>query len=230
MRIILVRHGESLANIKGDNSDNEFTPLTDLGKEQAVKTGKFLLLNYNIKKIISSPFKRTMNTAELIANELKISQVDTDDNLIESHNGILNGVKLENISSIKDTGPEMAELIKYLSNVTMIQRTKKEEEFINSRNKLIELSKSETDDELFARVRKIIKLMDHHTTENIDGDLLLVSHNGTIKYLLEELFNIDANGLGNIYGPSQAKNCHISVIKKDKKTWFMELQLYTGHL
>lgn len=70
MKIIFVRHGESEANaalvVGGPDS-----PLSEVGVEQARLTG-MKLKDQGIAQIISSPYLRAQQTAEIIAGELGI--------------------------------------------------------------------------------------------------------------------------------------------------------------
>ncbi len=86
MKIFLVRHGESEGN-----RDNKFRgrvdyPLTDLGKKQAQDLAKFLE-GFDIGKIISSPLKRALQTAQPISKIKKIS-IQEDQNFNNINLGI----------------------------------------------------------------------------------------------------------------------------------------------
>jgi broad specificity phosphatase PhoE len=72
-----VRHGQKEL-IAGDPS------LTQIGREQAKHTAKFLK-DKQIKQIFTSPLKRAMETAKIIAKELGL-KIKTDDRLIERIN------------------------------------------------------------------------------------------------------------------------------------------------
>lgn len=75
MRIFLVRHGESIQNIKqSDNIADHKITLTDLGKEQARKSAKELErylnihdidLSYSNTMVWVSPYTRTQQTCEI---------------------------------------------------------------------------------------------------------------------------------------------------------------------
>lgn len=73
----LVRHGVK-ENLAGD------PPLSNLGVKQAEVTADYLN-NLNIKKIYSSPLKRTLQTAEIISKKLGLIPV-VDDRLTERIN------------------------------------------------------------------------------------------------------------------------------------------------
>lgn len=76
--VALVRHGETDFNKNKIIQGRFDIPLNDLGKEQAKKTSKnFADINFDI--IISSPLKRALETAHIIASQINY----TDDIIIE---------------------------------------------------------------------------------------------------------------------------------------------------
>ena len=73
--IILVRHGE---NVIDDIIPNDLLELSSVGINQAKKVSKILNNNFDI--IISSPSKRTFDTAKIISND---KEIIIDDRLLE---------------------------------------------------------------------------------------------------------------------------------------------------
>ncbi len=73
----IMRHGQSESNVKQqwscDSTAND--PLTEAGKEQ-VRTATVAFTDKHIDLIVTSPFVRTRETAELVANALGISSKD----------------------------------------------------------------------------------------------------------------------------------------------------------
>jgi broad specificity phosphatase PhoE len=69
MRLLLIRHGQSQANIdhiiQGDDD-----PLTDLGRQQADILGRHLAATYRITHLYSSPLARARETAEIISRQI----------------------------------------------------------------------------------------------------------------------------------------------------------------
>ena len=74
MKIVLVRHGETLWNAQGRLQGREDVPLNETGLQQAKAAGK-ALSHYPFSGrgpvIISSPLQRAAQTARLIAGELQ---------------------------------------------------------------------------------------------------------------------------------------------------------------
>ena len=71
MRLILVRHGESIGNAENRLQGQEDYDLTDLGREQAERTAE-RLAELHVTAVYSSPLLRTMSTARAISARLGI--------------------------------------------------------------------------------------------------------------------------------------------------------------
>ena len=111
--IYFVRHGLSEANVKrvfaGQKDDSL---LTEKGKIQAEETGNEILREgIKIDRIISSPSKRALETAEIIAKELDfdLSKIVKDKRIIEFDMGSLSGTPWHQISSLILVGAKNAE-------------------------------------------------------------------------------------------------------------------------
>lgn len=66
MRILLIRHGQSHANVNGRIQGPD-DPLTELGRDQATLLGPHLAENYTIDRLITSSLDRATETVEIIA-------------------------------------------------------------------------------------------------------------------------------------------------------------------
>jgi broad specificity phosphatase PhoE len=97
LRLILVRHGETYWNaqrrVQGGDSDVE---LNEVGWKQAAKLVSFLK-NENIDAVISSPLKRALVTAQIIAGQHQLP-VEIHDGLKEIDVGELEGLSLSSLS------------------------------------------------------------------------------------------------------------------------------------
>lgn len=111
--IYFVRHGESEANQRGVFAgQKEDSVLSEKGREQALITAKEIENeNLRIDKIISSPLKRTKETAEIIAKEIgfHFSDITVDNRITEYDMGSLTGTPIHKISSIALISAENAE-------------------------------------------------------------------------------------------------------------------------
>lgn len=104
IELIVVRHGQSVADIEKRYEGRADFPLTDLGREHAKKLAYWLKENYPPKYIFSSPLKRTSETAEIVGREVDV-EVKYDDDLMELDTGLLAGL-LKSEADIKFPKPE----------------------------------------------------------------------------------------------------------------------------
>ena len=91
LEIIVVRHGQSVADIEKRFEGRADFSLTDLGVQQAKKLSIWIKNNYPPNYIISSPLKRASETAEIIGKKC-IKEVEYDDDLMELNTGLLAGM------------------------------------------------------------------------------------------------------------------------------------------
>jgi len=96
LKLILVRHGETRWNkdglVQGGDSDIE---LNDTGLEQARRLAAFLK-NEPINAIVSSPLRRAIATAEVIASQHQLP-IQIDQGLKELKVGDLEGISISNL-------------------------------------------------------------------------------------------------------------------------------------
>ncbi len=89
-RLLLVRHGESQANALRRFTESDQNPLSPAGREQAGRAAAFLRARFAPMRIISSPFTRAQETAEIIASSLAMP-IDLEPAVREQFLGTLHG-------------------------------------------------------------------------------------------------------------------------------------------
>ena len=72
-RLLIVRHGQSMANVQEIFAGHYDVPLSPLGQEQAERTAAYVTAHYAIDRIYSSDLIRTMETAGHVAKKLHLS-------------------------------------------------------------------------------------------------------------------------------------------------------------
>jgi broad specificity phosphatase PhoE len=93
-KIITIRHAESIANTKGIYQGQSYdTFLSPLGVRQAQALAGSLK-STKVDRIISSPLKRTMQTAEEISDIINV-RVETERRIIETNHGTWEGKNKE---------------------------------------------------------------------------------------------------------------------------------------
>lgn len=93
-RIIVVRHGQSEANLLGIGAGQLNTPLTSLGLAQASAVAKYLVPRERITAIYSSDLDRAYNTALPTATALGLT-ISKDKRLREVDTGLFAGRKYD---------------------------------------------------------------------------------------------------------------------------------------
>lgn len=101
-RLLLVRHGETSANINRVWHGHTDTPLTDLGEEQTVKLGRYFH-HYmpQVDVIYASPLQRARNTAQQIATAFGHS-LNLDERLMEFGVGDWEGKSFDELNGELD--------------------------------------------------------------------------------------------------------------------------------
>tara|TARA_B110000438_G_scaffold13268_1_gene12813 strand:+ start:2026 stop:2682 length:657 start_codon:yes stop_codon:yes gene_type:complete len=74
-KLIIVRHGQTNANLEGRTQGQIDTPLNDLGLLQAKKTGEFIKNNFSISEAWSSDLIRTQTTTKNIFKNYKTTNL-----------------------------------------------------------------------------------------------------------------------------------------------------------
>jgi Fructose-2,6-bisphosphatase len=102
MKILLVRHGQSIANINKRQEvgvPDHLVYLTDEGKRQIHQTARFMKDYFNQEQVDAkrcrmwvSPFIRTRQTSEIMNEYLGWSDVKEDGRLVEQSFGLFDGV------------------------------------------------------------------------------------------------------------------------------------------
>lgn len=88
MYILIIRHGQSEADILNVHEGRADFPLTNLGIKQATVMAEALSSNYKISKIYSSPLLRAKETAQSLSKATH-APITFEDNLMEFNNGLL---------------------------------------------------------------------------------------------------------------------------------------------
>ena len=100
-RLILVRHGQTSANVEGVWHGSTDTALTDLGREQAEKLGRYFRNIMAPDVVYASPLQRAHHTARAIASAHQLD-VNLDPRLQEFCLGDWEGARFEDIDLTHD--------------------------------------------------------------------------------------------------------------------------------
>jgi 2,3-bisphosphoglycerate-dependent phosphoglycerate mutase len=163
--LIIVRHGQSVADIEKRMEGRADFPLTDLGKEQSEKLACWLKQNIIFDCIISSPLKRASETSKIIS-ELCLKDITYDERLMEWNNGVIAGLLISEANNkypIPDGGR------KYFQRIT------EGESVIDFRARIEEF---------------IAELLNKYAYSKDDKKILIVTHGGVINMIFHSFLNL----------------------------------------
>ncbi len=94
MILLIIRHGQSEADLLDVHEGRADFPLTDLGHQQAAHMAEYVSKTYTLDRIYASPLKRAAQTAQHLSAASGIA-VETDELLMEFNNGLIAGLNRE---------------------------------------------------------------------------------------------------------------------------------------
>ena len=140
MNLVLVRHGETLANLSqrwSGSSDLEITDLTDRGKEQAIRLGRwFKERRFVPNYVYSSPQRRAFETAGLMGGHWGLN-IEKIEDLKETDAGIFEGL---NWSEIEERYPREAEGFQDSRDWSIVRGAEKESDRRSRAERLLKLA------------------------------------------------------------------------------------------
>ena len=187
-KITLVRHGITDWNKSFRYQGVTDVPLSTEGEEQAKKAAIRLSCE-SVSRIISSPLKRSMKTAEIIAQTIGISTVETWDELTEVDFGEWEGLT---IPQIKEKFGEDTFAKWKASQVNVTATNGEHTDRIYKRSE--------------ACAARILSLTEEH--------VVIVGHGAIFRTMLLPLIGIPR---GNVFWKMKMDNCSLSGIGIDKK-------------
>ena len=169
MKILFVRHGESVDDIEDRYGGWADYDLTEKGKTQVAEAaGKISSLDQGFEMILSSPLKRAFQSAEILSDQLSVD-VEVFEYLKERNlNGVLTGLTR---SEAKEKYPD---LVRRHENYEYVDGSERFEDMNN-------------------RVKNALKLL-----ESMEyNSLVAVTHGLFIKTFFMEMMNTDITRVGD---------------------------------
>ena len=91
MKLLIIRHGESEADILDVHEGRADFNLTEKGHTQAQAMAEYLKEHYSLHKIYASPLKRAFQTATHLSEAVGIPII-TEERLMEFNEGLIAGL------------------------------------------------------------------------------------------------------------------------------------------
>jgi probable phosphoglycerate mutase len=103
-RLLLIRHGESEGNRARTFTLTPDVPITDTGREQVERAAEWVAARYRPTRIVTSPFRRAQQTADILARRLGLG-VTIEPDLRERFYGDLTGQPYAAARALPDFDP-----------------------------------------------------------------------------------------------------------------------------
>ncbi len=161
MKLLVIRHGESEADLLDVHEGRADFALTERGHRQAEAMANYVADNYNISKIYASTLTRAKQTSEHLSDKTGIPII-FDDNLMEFNNGLLAGLP-------RDVVREKYPIVPDLPIDKAVYGQESQVEFRQRAEKALSRVISES---------------------QADETIAIVSHGGMINQLYRSLFNM----------------------------------------
>ena len=125
--LLLIRHGQSLANIQKYFAGNMDAPLTELGHRQARATAEYVQSHYRVDAVYASDLSRAWDTGKAVA-DLTGAPILSNRNLREIYAGAWEGLSFDELTlrfpqsygiwrtDIGNAAPEEGETVAALQN------------------------------------------------------------------------------------------------------------------
>ncbi len=92
MRLFIIRHGESEADLLDVHEGRADFPLTERGHKQAQAMAEYIARCYKVEKIYCSTLIRAKQTAQHLSEKIGVSLIP-DEKLMEFNNGLVAGME-----------------------------------------------------------------------------------------------------------------------------------------
>ena len=196
MRLIIVRHGESEADILNVHEGRADFHLTERGHIQASALAKYVKENYEVDRIYASPLKRAYETAQHISEEIGVSIIK-EDLLMEFNNGLI----------ARLTREEADEKYPYVPDLPIHEAVYEQESKLEFRHRAEMaiskiISEAKKEEEALSQDKKEITV-------------LVVSHGGMINQLFHALLKLPIED-GVVFSTGDT-GLHEWMIKNDMK-------------
>lgn len=195
MRVVLLRHGESEANVNKQFAGFLDTPLTERGRAQAEQAALYMGW-YEFDRVLSSPLERAFETAQIATSINSVGSsclphesIEKYDTLKEMNFGKCEGLTYQEILS------QMPELIKQ-TNADYAHALYPEGESLYT---------------FYHRVVEGYELLKQSFLQE-EGNILLVSHSGVVRTILAHELGGGFEG----YWHYKIENCGFAVLEYDQ--------------
>lgn len=203
IKLVLVRHGQSIWNLENRFTGWTDVPLSDQGVKEAQEAGMVLKeKGFTFDLAFTSVLKRAEDTLDYILKEMDLSDIEIRHSwrLNERHYGALQGLNKDETK--KKYGEEQVKLWRRSADVRPPALTKEDERYPGHDPKYKDLTEEElpTTENLIDTIHRVITYWNTDIKQELEQgkQVIIVAHGNSLRGLMKYLDNMSDEEVMNL--------------------------------
>ncbi len=203
IKLVLVRHGQSIWNLENRFTGWTDVPLSDQGVKEAQEAGMVLKeKGFTFDLAFTSVLKRAEDTLDYILKEMDLSDIEIRHSwrLNERHYGALQGLNKDETK--KKYGEEQVKLWRRSADVRPPALTKEDERYPGHDPKYKDLTEEElpTTENLIDTIHRVITYWNTDIKQELERgrQIIIVAHGNSLRGLMKYLDNMSDEEVMNL--------------------------------
>lgn len=203
IKLVLVRHGQSIWNLENRFTGWTDVPLSDQGVKEAQEAGMVLKeKGFTFDLAFTSVLKRAEDTLDYILKEMDLSNIEIRHSwrLNERHYGALQGLNKDDTK--KKYGEEQVKLWRRSADVRPPALTKEDERYPGHDPKYKDLTEEElpTTENLIDTIHRVITYWNTDIKQELEQgkQVIIVAHGNSLRGLMKYLDNMSDEEVMNL--------------------------------
>ena len=203
IKLVLVRHGQSIWNLENRFTGWTDVPLSDQGVKEAQEAGMVLKeKGFTFDLAFTSVLKRAEDTLDYILKEMDLSDIEIRHSwrLNERHYGALQGLNKDDTK--KKYGEEQVKLWRRSADVRPPALTKEDERYPGHDPKYKDLTEEElpTTENLLDTIHRVITYWNTDIKQELEQgkQVIIVAHGNSLRGLMKYLDNMSDEEVMNL--------------------------------
>lgn len=203
IKLVLVRHGQSIWNLENRFTGWTDVPLSDQGIKEAKEAGMVLKeKGFTFDLAFTSVLKRAEDTLNYILKEMNLSDIEIRHSwrLNERHYGALQGLNKDDTK--KKYGEEQVKLWRRSADVRPPALTKEDERYPGHDPKYKDLTEEElpTTENLIDTINRVIHYWNTDIKQELENgrQVIIVAHGNSLRGLMKYLDNMSDEEVMNL--------------------------------
>lgn len=203
IKLVLVRHGQSIWNLENRFTGWTDVPLSDQGVKEAQEAGMVLKeKGFTFDLAFTSVLKRAEDTLDYILKEMDLSDIEIRHSwrLNERHYGALQGLNKDDTK--KKYGEEQVKLWRRSADVRPPALTKEDERYPGHDLKYKDLTEEElpTTENLIDTIHRVITYWNTDIKQELEQgkQVIIVAHGNSLRGLMKYLDNMSDEEVMNL--------------------------------